>query len=283
MYCTASNLILVNAKSRQFNPFTLTWQIYRKKRLEGNVYPFKNTGVDYLGPFEVTVLRRRLKHWCCLFTCLVSRTVHIELLNGLDTDACMMVFTRFIARRGRPHKIIIDNGTNFVGAAREFKECFNQWDQDAMCERLAHRQFNWKFNPPGARHFGGIWERLVHSCKKTLFSILGNRRVTLSVLTTTMWLVEQTRNTRPLTSVNDNPEALEALTPNHFLLRRPVVAELLMHDAVRCVELESRKMYRVAQAFNQIIWNKWAKNTYPSGMCDLNGLLTTKVCSKLGI
>ena len=131
-----------------------------KERVEGNVYPFKNTGVEYFGSFEVTVLPRPVKHWCSLFTCLVTRAVHIEVVNGLHTDACLMAITRFMARRGKPHTIINDNGTKFVGAAREFKECISQWDQDAMCERLARGQIIWKFNPPGAPHlvdFGRGW------------------------------------------------------------------------------------------------------------------------------
>ena len=232
-----------------------------KERVEGNVYPFKNTGVDYFGPFEVTVLRRPVKHWCCLFTCLVTRAVHIEVVTGLNTDVCMMAVTRFIARRGRPHTIISDNGGNFEGAAREFKECFNAWDRNALCERLASQRITWKFNPPGAPHFGGIWERLVRSCKKAMIAILGNRRLTLPVLTTTMCLVEQTLNARPLTPVSDDPEDLEALTPNHFLLGQPVVAEPLMPDSVRYVDC--RKMYKVAQAYNEMIWNRWAKEYLP--------------------
>ena len=232
-----------------------------KERVERNVYPFKNTGVDSFGPFEVTVLRRPVKHWCCLFTCLVTRAVHIEVVNGVDTDACMMAITRFMARRGKPQTIISDNGTNFVGAAREFRECLNEWDRDALCKRLAISRVIWKFNPPGAPHFGGIWERLVRSCKKAMFAILGNRRLTLPVLTSTMCLVEQTLNARPLTPVSDDPEDLEALTPNHFLLGRPVLAEPLMPDSVRYVDC--RKMYKVAQAYNQMIWNRWTKEYLP--------------------
>ena len=195
-----------------------------KERVEGNVHPFKNTGVEYFGPFEITVLRRPVKHWCCLLTCLVIKAVHIEVINGLDTDASLMTITRFMARRGKPHSIISDNGTNFVGAAREFKECFNQWAQDAICEQLVHGQIIWKFNLPGAPHFGGIWERLVRSCKTTMFATLANRRLTLPVLTTTKCLVEQTLNAKALTPVIDDPDDLKALTPNHFLLGRPVLA-----------------------------------------------------------
>ena len=232
-----------------------------KERVEGNVYPFKSTGIDYYGPFEVTVLRRSVKHWCCFFTCLVTKAVHIEVVNDLDTDLCMMAVTTFMAKPGKPHTIISDNGTNFAGAAREFKECFNQWDRDAMCERLARGQIIWKFNPPGAPHFGGIWERLVRSCKKAMFAMLANRRLTFPVLAITMCLVEQTLNARPLTPVSDDAEYLEALTPNHFPLGRPVLAEPLMPDAVRYVDC--RKMYKVTQAYNQMIWNRWLKEYLP--------------------
>ena len=66
-----------------------------KERVEGSVYPVRKAGVDYFGLFEVTLLRRPLKHWCSWFTCLVTRAVHIEGLIGLDTIACKMAITRF--------------------------------------------------------------------------------------------------------------------------------------------------------------------------------------------
>ena len=97
--------------------------------------------------------------------------------------------------------------------------------------------------------------------QEAMFAILGNRRLTFPMLATTMCLVEQTLNVRTLTPVSDNPEGMEALTPNHFLLGRPVSAETLMYDAVRYVDC--RKMYKVAQAYNQMIWNRWLKECLP--------------------
>ena len=61
--------------------------------------------------------------------------------------------------------------------------------------------------------------------------------------------------------MSDDPEDLEALIPNQFLLGRPVVAESLMPNVVRYVDC--RKMYKVAQAYNQMIWKKWAKHYLP--------------------
>ena len=44
-----------------------------EERVEGNVYPFTNTGVDCFGPFEVTLLRRPVKKWVGLFICSLTR------------------------------------------------------------------------------------------------------------------------------------------------------------------------------------------------------------------
>ena len=87
-----------------------------------------------------------------------------------------------------------------------------------------------------------------------MFAFLGNRRLTLPMLTTTMCLVDQVLNARPLTPVSDGPEDLEALTPNHFLLGRPVVAEPLMPDSTRYIDC--RNFYKVTQAYNQMLWNR---------------------------
>ena len=109
---------------------------------------------------------------------------------------------------------------NFVGAANELKAFMNEWDKSTIESDLAQKKIVWKFNPPGAPHFGGIWEKLVQSCKKVMIAILDNRSLTDEVLSTTMCLVEQTLNAIPLTALSDDPEDLTALTPNHFLLGR---------------------------------------------------------------
>ena len=96
----------------------------------------------------------------------------------------------------------------------------NEWYKAKIESDLAQKKIVWKFNPPGAPHFGGIRERLVQSCKKVMIAISDNRSLTNKALSTTMCLVEQTLNTRPLTAVSDDPEDLTALTPNQFLLGR---------------------------------------------------------------
>ena len=57
-------------------------------------------------------------HQCCVFVCLVTRAVHLEVVLDLTTDAFIAVLRRFVARRGTPAVIRSDNETNFVGEHR---------------------------------------------------------------------------------------------------------------------------------------------------------------------
>ena len=79
-----------------------------KERLQERVFLFANTGVDYFGPFEVRFMRKSMKGWYCLFTCLTTRAVHVEVVLSLEADACLAAITRFIARRGKPNIILSD-------------------------------------------------------------------------------------------------------------------------------------------------------------------------------
>ena len=137
-----------------------------------------------------------------LFTCLTTCAVHIEIVTSMDTSSCVMGVERFVSRRGTPAMIWSENGTKFIGAEKE----------------LAHKGIKWRFNKPSAPHQGGIWERLVRSFKRVLYTILGRRRLTNEVLHTNFCLVENALNSCPLIPVSADPSDLNTITPNHFLL-----------------------------------------------------------------
>ena len=223
--------------------------------------PFTNVGVDYFGPFIVKIGRRQEKRWCCLFTCLTIRAVHIEVVPKLDSDSCLNAIARFIARRGKPRTIISDNGTNFVGANKEMRAYIAEWNEQAIEERLLQEEITWKFNPPAAPHFGGVWERLVRSCKKAMYAVLGTRSVTEDVLSTTMCLVEQILNGRPLTPVSSDVSDLNALTPSDFLIGRE--SKCLPYIPAAEQFVDHRKLFKQAQAYADLIWNRFRKEYVP--------------------
>ncbi|XP_070075707.1 uncharacterized protein [Drosophila takahashii] len=174
-------------------------------------------GIDYFGPLTVIDGRKSLKLWGMISTCLTMRVIHIEIVNSLSTDSCLMGLRNFIARRGLPHEIYSDNGTNFRGADSFLQEV-QFIDESKMHHHLAQLGIEWKFNPPAAPHMGGAWERMVRSIKTVLYKISPHQKFSDESLRTAMLEIELTVNSRPLTFVSLDHDDQEALTPNHFLL-----------------------------------------------------------------
>ena len=78
--------------------------------LRPSLRAFVRTAVDFAGPFITKQGRgkSRCKCYLCLFTCLATRAVHLEM-----SDSFLKAFCRMVNRRGLPEEMLSDNGTNF--------------------------------------------------------------------------------------------------------------------------------------------------------------------------
>jgi len=95
-------------------------------RLVAEKPPFIYVGVDYLGPLEGKKGRSRVERYGCLFTCLTTCAVHIEIAHSLDTDLMINALRRFISVCGYPERIRSDQGSNFIKADKELKRSYRR-------------------------------------------------------------------------------------------------------------------------------------------------------------
>ena len=87
--------------------------------------PFSHTGVDFAGPLYIKQPEsKQAKVWIALYTCCVTRAVHLDLVPNMTTTAFLRSFKRFSARRGLPVSMISDNGRTFEAAAKEIESVF---------------------------------------------------------------------------------------------------------------------------------------------------------------
>ena len=229
-------------------------------RLSVNEVPFTHTGTDCFGPFMIKRARSEIKRYGCIFTCMNTRAIHIEVLESLDTDSFVNALRRFIARRNQPKTITSDNGGNFVSANKELAKGLKELDQDQIYDALTRKGIEWKFIPPHSSNMGGAWERQIRSVRKVLMGLLGEQRLTEETLSTLMCEVEGILNNRPITAVSDDINDLQALRPSHLLLLKecPVLPPCLA---------DSRDIYkrrwRQVQYLAQVFWRRFIKEYMP--------------------
>ncbi|XP_028261477.1 uncharacterized protein LOC114435739 [Parambassis ranga] len=219
--------------------------------------PFTYCGMDCFGPFYIKDGRKELKHYGLLFTCLCSRAVHIEVLDDMTSDGFINALRAFIALRGHVRQLRSDQGTNFVGARREFLDTVKEMNQECLkqlgCEFI--------FNTPSASHMGGIWERHIRTIRSVLASILDQSSKGLdgSSLRTYFYEIMAIINSRPLTAhlLND-PAGPQPLTPNHILTMKSSVILPPPGEFVR-EDLYLRKRWRRVQYLANEFWSRWKK------------------------
>jgi len=208
--------------------------------------PFGVSGVDYAGPLMV---RDGGKAWIVLFVCSTTRAVHIDLVRSLEASDFLLVYRRFVARWGEPHRIRSDNGTCFKAAAKNLP-------------------VEWLFNPPAAPWFGGFFERMVGSVKRPLIKVLGRAYVHEKELRTLLCEIESAVNSRPLTHVGDF-ESETPLTPAMLCGKIWFNQDAQEEPEVQPGQLEKRKRY--ISSVSEHLVNRWRHeylitlNAYSSG------------------
>jgi len=124
-----------------------------------------------------------------------------------------------------------------------------------MQRYLAEEQIEWKFNPPGAPHFGGLWEAGIKSIKFHLKRVLGSSHLTYEEMTTLLTQVEACLNSRPLTEMSTDPNDLQVLTPGHFLIGGPInsMPEVNVDGNIRLLT-----RWQLVTKMFQTFWKRWS-------------------------
>ncbi|XP_060804637.1 uncharacterized protein LOC106135320 [Amyelois transitella] len=226
--------------------------------------PFLQTGVDYAGPINIRVSKgrgnRSYKGYISLFVCMVTRAVHIEVVSDLTSQGFLSAFRRFVARRGRCNHLWSDNGTNFVGAAKELKLLLSSERSsfsNEVAASLANNGTEWHFIPPHAPHFGGLWESGIKSTKHHLRRVIGESTLTYEELSTVLSQIEACLNSRPICQPSSDCDDPTPLTPGHFLVGEPLL--VAPDHNYELQNINSLRRWQLTQRMVQNFWRRWSK------------------------
>ena len=182
---------------------------------------FNSTGVDYAGPLIIRSQdpSKTSKAWVCLFTCLVTRAVHLDVVLDMSTETFIRCLKRFAARMGLPQRFLSDNAKTFKAASKYLQAVFKD---DVVRNHLAEKGCEWSFNVELAPWWGGAFEWMVQSTKRCLRKMVGKASLNHDELVTAVVEIESIINSRPLSYISAG-DTEEPLTPSHLLLGRRVL------------------------------------------------------------
>ena len=103
--------------------------------------PFSKEGIDFAGPlFVKSKTGEMVKSYLALFTCCVTRTLHLDLVAYLTETTFLRCLRRIAVRRGTPSLIISDNAKTFKASAKVIKRLCDNEEVRAHLEsnRIGH-------------------------------------------------------------------------------------------------------------------------------------------------
>lgn len=162
---------------------------------------FQTAAMDLFGPFH---LAGGTKGYGLLFTCLVTRAMHLEAVNKISVSEWGLALERFIARRGAPRRITCDRATTFVSGAKQtrkvvLKELTQEFERTLAKQLSAQYNIEFRFTPVNSPHFNGAAERLIRDIKGYLLRAGATvSELSLQAFTTFLAKAEGVLNQRPL-------------------------------------------------------------------------------------
>lgn len=226
---------------------------------------FTHTGVDFAGPLFIRASQpsQPNKVWIALFTCYVTRAVHLDVVPDQSTPSFIRCLKRFAARRGLPSRFISDNGKTFKAAAKYLDTVFKDGSVQAYLTGLG---VTWQFNVERAPWWGGAFERMVRSTKRCLRKLIGRAQFSHDELSTALAEIESVINSRPLSYISTD-DIEEPLTPSHLIVGRRILN--LPDNLSHMWDLEDTEFTLDSdQATNRVkhlnnilnhFWNRWRR------------------------
>ena len=233
--------------------------------------PWQRIGVDFFGPLKVkhTCSIKDCSHpqeekgWGCLFTCFLTRAVHVELCENMSTSTFLLAFTRLCNRRGVPDYVWSDNARTYKAASRALMAVYASIDWKEVQDSTSKRKIQWEFGIALAPWTNGLTERMVQSVKIALKRTYGDTCLRYDELESALVEAEGIVNDRPIAAVSEDEDDPGTITPSMLCIGRPIQGLPFDERNLSAQSLEKQPVAKILRIRKQLalqFWRTWRRD-----------------------
>ena len=229
--------------------------------------------MDYAGPFYVYdgPKKKERKCYTLIITCLVTRHIHVELVEDCTTLALIQAIRAYVAIHGQFLKCWSDNASYFKGADRELRGILEKIKWDKVKEEVNAKQAEWNWFCPLASAQAGVIESCVKLFKTALKKALSftyrthktPRYFSFSEFRVVCLEIASLVNDRPLSVISSDKEGLSDevnVTPNLLCRGRDgglLPTNMSLKVAIGDGAVDVNKVYRDRTKVLRLFWNEF--------------------------
>ena len=229
--------------------------------------------MDLFGPMtcqDDIKKRSRMKVWGVLYTCALSRAIHLDIATDSSTESILHTVRRLMARRGNVRQLVSDPGSQLKGASNEMRKWIQGWNRQELQRFGSEKRLEWKFIAADSQHQNGGAESMVKVAKgvKSFMRALGSSIFTVNELITLLDECSNLVNERPIGIRPNSQTDMEYLSPNSLLLGRSseriVSGPFQSKDAFSEDPDKIRSRFLKVQRITDQFWVIWRRLYFPT-------------------
>ena len=227
--------------------------------------PFNHVGIDFAGPFIVTLGDTEIKAYVLVITCTATRAVWLLDTQGLSAYDFLLALKRFVGRKAVPQTIVSDNAKTFQCCHRKLIAIYkNKEVQEYLTKERIKWKIDWNFYCERAPWQGGFIETVVKLFKNVSKRVIGSAKMTYMEFATVVVEAEGIINSRPLTYDYSTTDDESPLTPSKLingydLTEIPPLRSSERDEVPEVSGTSTIQRYWFLESIKSSMWNRWSK------------------------
>ena len=224
------------------------------------------TKCDLFGPissYSLTNARQTTKIWGCVFVCLTTSCVSIQVMESYSSASFVQAYNRFSCNNGHSALLLVDEGKNVECGA---KEMIIDWI-DVKYQLQIDKRVQVKTCPVGDHHEHGKVERKIQQIEQTILRSVVGKRLTPLGWQTVFDCIANSINNLPIardvssmSGVKVDVGNMDLITPNRLKFGRnndkaPISPAVITNDP--------KKILQATWKIFEIWWKDWLDNAVP--------------------